>query len=81
MDRPFSPLGTLNSPPRLTSSSAPHVLPSRYQQSPVYDAATEAQLDQWIEAKRAKDFATSDMLRDQLRARGVNPDQARPPIR
>ncbi|EOD12630.1 hypothetical protein EMIHUDRAFT_213368 [Emiliania huxleyi CCMP1516] len=43
-----------------------------------YDAATEAQLDRWLEAKRAKDFATSDSIRDQLRARGIDPDRARP---
>jgi len=46
-----------------------------------YDAATETQLDSWIDAKRGKDFATADMLRDQLRARGIDPDKARPPMR
>ena len=44
----------------------------------VPDAATEAKLDEWVSAKRQKDFATADRLREELRAQGVNPDQVRP---
>ena len=45
------------------------------------DAESEARLDAWIDAKRAKDFATADRIRDELRAKGIEPDQARPPYR
>lgn len=44
-----------------------------------YDSQTEAQLDRWVEAKRKKDFATADAIRKELRAKGVNPDDVRPP--
>ena len=36
------------------------------------------QLDQWVNAKRIKDFATADRIRDELRAEGIEPDKARP---
>jgi len=36
------------------------------------------QLDQWVNAKRIKDFATADRIRDELRAQGIEPDKARP---
>merc|ERR1712039_891220 len=42
------------------------------------DAWTDEQLDKWITAKRAKDFATADAIREELRAWGVDPDAARP---
>jgi hypothetical protein len=42
------------------------------------DPHTERQLDQWVAAKRAKDFGTADRLRDELRKMGVEPDDARP---
>eukprot|EP00320_Phaeocystis_rex_P010183 CAMPEP_0119071516 /NCGR_PEP_ID=MMETSP1178-20130426/51134_1 /TAXON_ID=33656 /ORGANISM="unid sp, Strain CCMP2000" /LENGTH=68 /DNA_ID=CAMNT_0007053453 /DNA_START=49 /DNA_END=252 /DNA_ORIENTATION=+ len=38
----------------------------------------EKQLDAWVQAKRIKDFATADRIRDELRAEGVEPDKARP---
>mmetsp|Transcript_48253 Transcript_48253/g.149004 ORF Transcript_48253/g.149004 Transcript_48253/m.149004 type:complete len:194 (-) Transcript_48253:172-753(-) len=43
-----------------------------------YDAVTEQELDQWVQAKRSRDFETADALRSNLRARGVDPDTARP---
>jgi len=43
-----------------------------------YDAETEAQLDRWVQAKREKDFITSDALRMALRAKSIEPDKARP---
>merc|ERR1712113_1178470 len=45
---------------------------------PQYDAATEAKLDQWVVAKRAKDFTRADNIRTELREQGVDPDFARP---
>merc|ERR1719497_184814 len=43
------------------------------------DAWTEMQLDNWLAAKRSKDFATADAIRDELRSMGVDPDTVRPP--
>merc|ERR1712157_139245 len=43
-----------------------------------YDTETESQLDRWVAAKREKDFAMADSIREQLRARGIEPDRARP---
>jgi len=40
--------------------------------------AAEADLDRWVEAKRAKDFRVADDLRDKLRRHGIDPDQHRP---
>ena len=42
---------------------------------------TDAMLDEWVNAKRAKDFTRADQLRASLRAQGVDPDVARPPER
>ena len=41
-----------------------------------YDAATQRQIDAWVAAKRARDFGTSDQIRSELRACGVEPDDA-----
>eukprot|EP00930_Biecheleria_cincta_P043689 TRINITY_DN29981_c0_g2_i1.p1 TRINITY_DN29981_c0_g2~~TRINITY_DN29981_c0_g2_i1.p1 ORF type:complete len:472 (+),score=105.63 TRINITY_DN29981_c0_g2_i1:41-1456(+) len=43
-----------------------------------YDADTQAKLDQWVLAKRAKDFATADFIREELRGIGIDPDHVRP---
>mmetsp|Transcript_28885 Transcript_28885/g.47906 ORF Transcript_28885/g.47906 Transcript_28885/m.47906 type:complete len:371 (+) Transcript_28885:53-1165(+) len=47
---------------------------------PKYDALTEDALDRWVEAKRKKDFATADAIRNQLRTCGVDVEKARPPM-
>ena len=44
----------------------------------VPDAVIDRLLDEWVAAKRAKDFATADRIRDQLRSKGVEPDNVRP---
>ena len=44
------------------------------------DDDVEATLDQWVNAKRAKDFVTADRIRMELRARGVEPDKVRPAL-
>lgn len=44
----------------------------------MYDAETEAKLDEWVEAKRQKDFATADEIRSALRAQGIDAQSARP---
>merc|ERR1740121_1419809 len=38
----------------------------------------EDQLDAWVDSKRGKRYAEADRIRDELRAMGVDPDQARP---
>ena len=38
----------------------------------------DRRLDEWVAAKRKKDFATADRLREELRRAGVDPDKARP---
>lgn len=43
-----------------------------------FDDETERKLSQWVAAKRAKDFATADRIRDELRTQGVDPDKVRP---
>ncbi len=43
------------------------------------DKWVEAELDKWVEAKRRKDFRTADLLREGLRAKGIEPDKVRPP--
>ena len=43
-----------------------------------YDAATEAKLDQWVIAKRNRDFVTSDAIQAELEAQGVDTKTARP---
>ena len=45
---------------------------------PKYDEKTEAKLDAWLAAKRAKDFQTADRLRWELRGDNIDPDAARP---
>ncbi len=45
----------------------------------VHDAQAEEWLDQWVEAKRNKDFALADRIREDLRQqKGVQADKARP---
>ena len=39
---------------------------------------TDAKLDEWVAAKRAKDYATADRIREELRMVGVDPDTVRP---
>jgi hypothetical protein len=43
-----------------------------------YGMSTDEKLSAWVAAKRARDFATADAIRAELRAIGVNPDTARP---
>merc|ERR1719388_72483 len=43
-----------------------------------YDAATEARLDEWVQAKRARDFVTSDAIQAELEAQGIDTKAARP---
>merc|ERR1712190_446626 len=43
-----------------------------------YDPETEAKLDQWVQAKRARDFTTSDAIQVELEAQGVDTHAARP---
>ena len=38
----------------------------------------EEMLDQWVAAKRARDFGTADAIREQLRAKGIEPEKKRP---
>jgi len=44
-----------------------------------FDAATEERLDQWVQAKRDKNFELADSIRADLRADGIEPDNVRPP--
>ena len=41
-------------------------------------AALAVERERSAGAKRSKDFATADQLRDELRAGGVDPEKARP---
>merc|ERR1719160_2043987 len=41
-------------------------------------AAMKAKLDEWVEAKRNRDFTLSDRLREELLAAGVKVDEALP---
>merc|ERR1711933_27345 len=43
-----------------------------------YDPETEAKLDQWVQAKRARDFQTSDAIQAELEAQGIDTKAARP---
>merc|ERR1712217_702861 len=45
---------------------------------PTYDPKTEARLDQWVQAKRARDFTVADAIQAELEARGIEPKLARP---
>lgn len=42
------------------------------------DPDVEAKLDEWVSAKRQKDFATADDIRADLRSLGLDPDRLRP---
>jgi RNA recognition motif-containing protein len=42
------------------------------------DPETQHLLDEWLKAKRTRDFGTADAIRAQLRAQGVDPDKERP---
>ena len=68
--RSRSPLGFQPYPPPSTHGFVPPVHR--------YDRTTEAKLETWIAAKRKKDFATADKLREELRRIGIDPDTARP---
>jgi len=59
------PAGAIAQPPHMQKT----MLPSD---------ETQSMLDQWVAAKRAHDFGTADQIREELRARGVEPDKARP---
>merc|ERR1712228_54019 len=42
------------------------------------DPAVDAMLDEWVKAKRTRDFETADQIKAVLRAQGIDPDTARP---
>eukprot|EP00930_Biecheleria_cincta_P084388 TRINITY_DN73873_c0_g1_i1.p1 TRINITY_DN73873_c0_g1~~TRINITY_DN73873_c0_g1_i1.p1 ORF type:complete len:324 (+),score=50.34 TRINITY_DN73873_c0_g1_i1:65-973(+) len=42
-----------------------------------FDDETERMLDEWVKAKRTRDFATADSIRAVLRAQGIDPDTVR----
>jgi len=42
------------------------------------DYQTQSQLEQWAEAKRARDFKLADEIRAQLRLKGIDPDSPMP---
>lgn len=42
------------------------------------DPWLEGRLDRWVDAKRAKDYATADAIRDELRSFGADPEVLRP---
>merc|ERR1719204_2933758 len=44
-----------------------------------FDMDTEEKLDQWVVAKRDKNWDMADALRAELRAIGIEPDVVRPP--
>ena len=63
-----------------TPGAAPYGAPyggGAYGAAHARDSQIESQLDKWVAAKRAKDFATADRLREELRKMGVEPDCAR----
>lgn len=43
-----------------------------------HDPNTEQLLDEWVKAKRTRDYATADSVRAILRSQGVDPDTERP---
>ena len=43
-----------------------------------FDAATEELLDGWVGARRTRNFARADELRDQLRGMNIEPEISRP---
>ena len=67
--RPTGPPADAGAPP-LPPAAPPANLPSPEE--------VELILDDWVKAKRAKDFETADRIRDGLRAQGVDPDIERP---
>ena len=69
MGYPPGPMGGHHPPPRPPPPGG---------HAPMHDATVDAKLDAWVAAKRAKDFATADRLREEMRAMGVEPDHARP---
>merc|ERR1719361_1446763 len=82
----------LRAPRSLASQQGPASLPPRSSASlsqkrnvgslsQSHDYQTQCQLDQWVEAKRARDFKLADDIRAQLRLKGIDPDSARPPSR
>lgn len=79
------PIGAANfSPYSASISSGPPSKRARkldIQATQTFDASTESRLDDWIEAKRAKQFAKADAIREELRALGIEPDEVRPPGR
>lgn len=42
-----------------------------------FDDETERMLDEWVKAKRTRDFTTADSIRAVLRAQGIDPDTIR----
>lgn len=42
---------------------------------PRYDPETEAMISDWRRAKKNRDYATSDAIREKLRQRGIQPDR------
>jgi len=67
----------VQTPPMMPSMVPPPPPPAMHA-PPVYDTEINKLLDEWVQAKRAKDFTTSDKIRDTLRARNVDPDTERP---
>lgn len=63
-------------PPPAAEYPGRHSTPPMPQQR--YEDDVEEQLDQWVSAKKDRDFERADAIRADLRARGVNPDAARP---
>ena len=47
-------------------------------EAPTISPDDHVKLDQWVNAKRARDYPTADQLRAELEAHGIKPDQARP---
>lgn len=67
--------------PRFDPPSVPRFDPPPHQATKRFDAFTEQQLDQWVEAKRNKDFTVADSIRVELRRKGIEPDEVRPASR
>jgi len=63
---------------QLVAMPSMSMLAGSSRQAPPAQDDTEALLDQWVSAKRARDFSASDRIRDILRARGIQPDEERP---
>mmetsp|Transcript_129296 Transcript_129296/g.322292 ORF Transcript_129296/g.322292 Transcript_129296/m.322292 type:complete len:1016 (+) Transcript_129296:43-3090(+) len=78
MYQQMQPMAVQTGNPMMLGTSAMQAPAAMGATTMVYDAETESQLDQWVAAKREKDFATADSIREQLRAKGIEPDRARP---